>query len=129
MSKSILCLLCATALFTTHSWCQTSEKQVSDIESKVLDTVLSLKEVQDKIKYVENASKGTRHLGVVIFEEPSKESNYYWVKAKEDNRMNYVSHFNFFVDPKTLAIKYYDPVNDTLLNIKAWRRASKNRKK
>ncbi|PQJ11293.1 hypothetical protein CJD36_005680 [Flavipsychrobacter stenotrophus] len=88
---------------------------------KILDMVLALPEVKAEIKYVEKESKGTRHLAAAMYATPSENRNYYWVKVWEDNGMNYVSHFNFFVDPQTLSIKYLDTINDTLLDLKAWR--------
>jgi hypothetical protein len=88
---------------------------------KILDRVLALPEVKAECKYVETESKGTRHLAVAMYATPTKNRKYYWVKAWEDNGMNDVSHFNFFVDGKNQAIKYLDTVNDTLLELKAWR--------
>jgi len=100
-------------------------KTNSEIENNILDKILNLPEVQKESRYVATASKGQRRLSAAIYQTPTKKSNLYWVKVWEDNGGNYVSHFNFFVNPKTLAIKYLDTVNDTLLDLKTWRQRQK----
>jgi hypothetical protein len=100
----------------------------SILERRIIDKVLALPEVQKEIRYVETASKGKRHLGATISERPSEEFAYYLIKVWEDNGVSYVSHFNFFVNPKTLTIKYQDTVHDTLLDLKTWRQQRKRSK-
>lgn len=100
----------------------------SILEGIIINKVLALPEVQKEIQYVETASKGKRHLGAAISQRPSKEFAYYLVKVWEDNGMSYVSHFNFFVNPKTLTIKCQDSVNDSLLDLKTWRQQRKRSK-
>lgn len=102
--------------------------KIALLESKIIDKVFALPEVQKEIQYVETASKGKRHLGATILQRPSKEFPYYLVKVWEDNGMSYVSHFNFFVNPKTLTIKYQDTKQDTLVDLNAWRKQRKHSK-
>jgi hypothetical protein len=81
---------------------------------KVYNLILSLPEVSTMARYIQEHTKGVRHLEVMIAESPKDTiQNYYWVKAGEDNGMNYVTHYNFYVYPDAnFEIKYFDTVND-----------------
>ena len=100
--------------------------QNNPIEKKIIDTIFKLKEVKQEADHVEKATKGKRHLGLVIYEKPSKNDPYYWVKAWEDNCSNYVTHFDFFVYTNPFEIKFYDTIEDTAISLKEWRRQMKN---
>ena len=91
------------------------------VEVKITNRIFALPEVKARMRYVDSASGGTRHLAVVLYDQPTKERKYYWVKVWEDNGGNYVSHFNFFVAPGTLDVKYLDTQTDSLLDLTTWR--------
>ena len=91
-------------------------------EEKIVDKIMSLPEVKKRQKYVETQTKGTRHLTIWIASKPTATNNYFWIKVGEDNGMNLVTHFNFYVYPATLRIMYLDIQNDKLLSINQWRR-------
>jgi hypothetical protein len=95
------------------------------IEEKILDTIFRLPECRERAAYIEKQTKGKRHLGIVIYERPSRENPYYWVKAREDNGMAYATHFNFYVYPKPFSIRYYDTVLDKATSLKEWRQQTK----
>jgi len=99
--------------------------QETDIENKIVDSIIKLKEVKQRAKYIERVTNGKRHLSIVVYDTPSKEVPYYWVKAWEDNGSNYVTHFNFYVYPSPFEIKFYDTVDDTMISLKEWRRRMK----
>jgi hypothetical protein len=115
MKKFIILLVIYSSLYSN------AQNQKVALEDKILDTVLSLSEVKQEAKKVERLSHDKRHLSDVIYQKPSKDFNYYWVKVWEDNGGAYATHFNFYVQPKTLEIKFYDVVNDKLLDLKTWR--------
>lgn len=96
-------------------------------EKKIYEIILALPEVKERANYIERHTKGARHLRVWIYQTPNETGEkYYWVKAGEDNGTNFVSHFNFFVYPDNFEIKYYDTVNDTIINLETWRKEMKN---
>lgn len=105
-----------------------SPKQLSasKMERMILDTIVKLPECQKRAEYIEKHSKGKRHLSFVIYDKPSKDYPYYWVKAWEDNGLAYATHFNFYVYTDPLTIKYYDTVNDKVISLKQWRQQTKN---
>ena len=115
------CCFISLYSFAQQSNTKHVSKEYSTIENKILEKVLKLPEVKKRSQYVEAVSKGQRHLGAVVYQTPTKESNFYWVKVWEDNDGSSVSHFNFFVNAQTLEIKYFDTINDTLLDLKTWR--------
>ncbi len=105
----------------------TNPKNSVAIEEKILDTIIKLPECKQRADYIIKQTRGKRHLGIVIYERPSKGSPYYWVKAWEDNGMSYATHFNFYVYPKPFSIKYYDTVNDKALSLNEWRHQTKQK--
>ena len=118
MKKTLTIFLLFSVLFSNA---QSKNKQTA-LENKILDTILSLPEVRQEEKMIEQLSKNSRHLSDVIYQRPGKDFNYYWVKVWEDNGGAYATHFNFYVHPNTLEIKFYDAINDKLLDLKTWRK-------
>ncbi len=93
----------------------------------VYKLILSLPEVTKRARYIQEQTKGERHLEVMIAESPKEqERDYYWIKAGEDNERVYVTHFNFYVFPKNnWEIKYFDPVKSTVISLEEWRKENK----
>jgi hypothetical protein len=99
------------------------------LENKITDIIFELPEVKKRADYIENETKGKRHLSIWINQTPDKnKEKCYWVKVGEDNGTNLVTHFNFIVSPENLEIKYYDVENDKIISINTWRRKQKNHK-
>lgn len=94
---------------------------------KVYKMILSLPEVIEMARYIQEHTKGSRHMEVMISQSPRDSiQNYYWVKAGEDNGTIYVTHYNFYVYPdNNFEIKYFDPINDTLMSLEDWRKENK----
>jgi hypothetical protein len=61
-------------------------------------------------------------LQYTIFQQPTEQHKYYWVKVLEDNGEMYHTQFNFYVNAKTLSVKYFDPQLDTVIDYKVWRK-------
>ena len=92
------------------------------LESKIVDTIASLKEVKERMNYVEGQTNEKRHMHIGIWERPTKDKPYYLVKVMEDNGVAYVTHFNFLVYPNTMTIKYLDTITGEVLNLNEWRK-------
>lgn len=93
----------------------------------VYKLILSLPEVAKRARYIQEQTKGERHLEVMIAESPKENvRDYYWVKAGEDNGNAYVTHFNFYVFPtRNWEIKYLDPVKNVVITLEEWRKENK----
>ncbi len=98
----------------------------STLENKIIDTIIKLKEVRERAKYIENQTKDKRRLQYSIWKRPTKTTPYYWVKVLEDNGSTLYTHFNFYVYPNTMNIKYLDTVSDEVLDLKTWRKRGSN---
>jgi hypothetical protein len=95
------------------------------IEERILDTVMNIPEVKEEAKYVETESHGKRHLSLFINLKPSKTFRYYWIKVWEDNGYSFVTHFHFYVDPKTLSIKFLDTSTNNAIDLNVWQKSRK----
>ena len=94
-----------------------------DIEEKVIDTIFKLTEVKQRASYIEQQTKGARHLKVWTESSPDlPERKFYWMKVGEDNGTNLVTHFNFYVYPNSMRIMYYDINDDKEMTLEAWRK-------
>lgn len=93
----------------------------NNIEDKILDTIFKLPEVKDRQQYIEQQTKGERHLKVWFSTEPTDADKFYSVNVGEDNGTNLVTHFNFQVYPDSMRIMYYDIPSDSLLTLQQWR--------
>jgi len=94
-----------------------------DIEDKIIDTIFKLTEVKERAKYIDEQTKGKRHLKIWVADTPNlPDQKYYWIKAGEDNGTNLVTHFNFYVYPDSMRIMYYDAQSDSVLTLNKWRK-------
>ncbi len=87
------------------------------IEDTIINKVFDLEKVKERTEHLARNTKPSRKLSAIIIKRPSNDSNYYWVKVIEDNGCSYTTHFIFRVDPKTLEVLCYDPVQDTLISV------------
>jgi hypothetical protein len=94
-----------------------------DVENKIIDTIFKLTEVKERAKYIEEQTKGKRHLKIWVADSPHlPDQKYYWIKVGEDNGTNLVAHFNFYVYPDSMRIMYYDAQSDSELTLNQWRK-------
>ncbi len=95
------------------------------IEGKIFDTISKLPEYKARALYIEKKTRGKRHLAIIIYKRPSNKTQYYWVKAVEDNGPSFYTHFNFYIYTDPFSIKYYDVINDIVITLEEWRRQTK----
>jgi len=94
-----------------------------NIEDKIIDTIFNLPEIKELANYIENQTKGKRHLKVWVSDTPNlSDHKYYWIKVGEDNGTNLVTHLNFYVYPDSMRIMYYDTQSDNILTLGKWRK-------
>jgi hypothetical protein len=102
----------------------------NEIEEKITSAILAIPEVQKEAKYIENTSNGERHLIIWIYQTPKKlNEKYYWVKAGEDNGDAFSTHFNFFIYPENLEVKFLNTLNDSVVSLDEWRKELSSQKK
>jgi len=96
-----------------------------DVEEKIIDSIFKLPEIIKRAKYIEQETKGKRHLKVWVSDIPHlPDQKYYWVKAGEDNGSSLVTHFSFYVYADSMRIMYYDINDDKELTLSEWRKVN-----
>lgn len=96
-------------------------------EDKCISLVEKLPEVIELGEQINENSKEKNHLTLWVAADPSETKiKYYWIKAGEDNGYNIATLLNFYVNPNSEEILFYDIVNDTLVNLDFWREKLKN---
>ncbi len=95
------------------------------IENRVIDRVYKVPEVRAQVAGFDKQTKGKRNMQFMIAERPSANFNYYWVNVMEDNEFNYATDYHLMVDPKSRVVKFYDVVNDTIIDLVTWRKKNK----
>ncbi len=91
-------------------------------EEKVVELVENLPEVKKRMEEIDLNSHHKNILNIWISDGPEiTKLKYYLVKVGEDNGVNTVTLFNFYVDPVSEEILFYDVIRDTLLHLEYWR--------
>jgi hypothetical protein len=92
------------------------------IEEKCISLIDTLAEVVLLATKIELTTKNHNYLSIWVAAKPSETKiKYYWVKVGEDNGDNIVTHLNFYVDPKSEEVLFYDIMKDTLMSLEYWR--------
>ncbi len=100
--------------------------QENIIDEKIDSLILAIPEVKERAEYIEKQTMGERHLRIWIYQTPKdNKEKYYWVKVGENNDIEFVTHFNFFIYPDNLEIKYFDTVEDSIKNLDDFRKKNK----
>lgn len=99
-----------------------SADELSNLENEIIDTIFQLKEIKDRQKYIEQQTKGERHLQIWVADKPNLTNKYYWIKVGEDNGTNLITHFNFDVYPDSMRIMFFDTQDGKEISLKEWRR-------
>lgn len=117
LSKAIFFLIFTA--FQIHLLGQSTSKPINI--SPLIDSIWTLKPIQDKNNDIFTKSEGKRKLSILIY-KTAKETNkgYYWIKVGEENGSNFVSHFNFYVYPANNQIMFFDAINTAEIPLKKW---------
>lgn len=92
--------------------------QKINLDEKVVYLIEELEEVQKLMKEIDYNSKGKSRLCIWVSDGPEiTKMKYYWVKVGEDNGENVATLLNFYVDPVSEKILFYNVIEDTLLEL------------
>lgn len=94
----------------------------SSMESKALDMVADLPEVEEMRERVDRISKGQNEIKLVVFGTPEPTVPYFTIKVMEDNGDNLVTQMCFRVAPEASKIMYYDVAEDSTMSLEEWRK-------
>jgi hypothetical protein len=122
-----LALLLCVLQISNPAFAQRKSKR-DIMEARVIGRVMNIPEVRKEMKYVKETSEGRRHLSFSVNREPSGDFKYYWVRVWENTAYSTITHFQFYVSPKTMEVKYLDIPNDTLLDLNTWRKMNASKR-
>ncbi len=97
----------------------------AELELKIIDKINHLSEVKRLQDEVKKNSGGKRRVFTAIYQRPAGDIKDYWVRVWQDNGECYVGIFNFYVDPGSFEIKYFDADTDKIMDLKKWRKQYK----
>jgi hypothetical protein len=94
--------------------------------NKVMDEIFKFPEVEAINKQIDNTSKGTHGVSIMIHDEFNGDTSYYHFMVGDNSRKDrYVNIFNFLLEKKTGQIKAYDPSLDSIMTLQDWRKTRK----
>ena len=89
----------------------------------VLERISKFPEVQTVNKQIEKNSGGKHGVSIITRDALGSDTAYYLFEVGDNSKGDrYVNIFNFVLEKKTGQIKVYDPVMDSILTLKAWRK-------
>lgn len=92
----------------------------------VMDEIFKFPEVEAINKQIIKTSKGTHGVSIQVHDEFERDTSYYnFMVGDNSHEDRYVNVFNFLLDKKSGQIKAYDPVLDSVMSLKDWRKARK----
>ncbi|HQW84967.1 MAG TPA: hypothetical protein PK987_10910 [Ferruginibacter sp.] len=87
------------------------------LENKITTALLKLPFVIKSNNYIDSFSNHTHGIAFLL-DEPTADEPDIAVKAGYNGNQRFETYYRFFVNPKTLEIKVYDPVADSRLSVK-----------
>ncbi|MEP7237896.1 MAG: hypothetical protein ABI685_08530 [Ferruginibacter sp.] len=89
------------------------------LENKITAALLKLPFVIKSNNYIDSFSNH-KHSIAFMMDAPAANETDIQVQAGYNGDERFETYYRFFVDPKTLEIKVYDPVQDKKLSLKAF---------
>lgn len=96
-------------------------------DSIAIAQVTVLPEFNNILKWFQKNNKDTtKHIGVIIGQEPVKEFKYYWVKIGVDGSDRFEDLEHFYVNDHDQTVHYLDMKTDSLMSLEQWRDSGKD---
>ena len=87
------------------------------LSSRITDTLMKLSFVHDANDYIDSLTNHQHGISFLI-DSSANDPQGISVQAGYNRDDRFETYYRFFVNPKNLAIKVYDVVNDTALSVK-----------
>lgn len=87
------------------------------LENKITAALLKLPFVIKSNTYIDSLSNH-RHSMTFMLQNPASNETDITVQAGYNGEQRFETYYRFYIDPKTLEIKVYDPVTDKKLTVK-----------
>lgn len=89
------------------------------LESKITEALMKLPFVMKSNNYIDSFSNHQRGIAFMM-DEPQENETDISVQAGYNGGERFETYYRFFVNPKTMEIQVYDPVEDKKLSIKEY---------
>lgn len=96
----------------------------TSLENKITAALLKLPFVIKSNNYIDSFSNHTHGISFLL-DEPAENETDVSVQAGYNGYQRFETYYRFFVNPKTLEIKVYDPVADSRLSVKDYLKTQK----
>lgn len=94
------------------------------LENKITAALLKLPFVIKSNNYIDSFSNHTHGISFLL-DEPAQNETDISVQAGYNGDQRFETYYRFFVNPKTMEIKVYDPVADNRLSVKDYLKTQK----
>lgn len=89
----------------------------------VMNKIFKFPEVEAINKQISEASKGRHGVAIIVSDKFNDDTAYYNFKVGDNSHEDrYSNIYNFLLEKKTGQIKVYDPVTDSIMSLKDWRK-------
>lgn len=89
------------------------------LETRITDELMKLPFVKKSNAYIDSFSNH-KHGIAFMMDEPSEDGKEVSLRAGYNGGERFETYYHFIVDPKTMEIKIYDPVEDKTLTLKEY---------
>lgn len=128
MPKSLF-LLMTLCLFGCVVHTKAQDQPLTARDKKVIKLISNIPEVAESRRYIRKSTNGERNLTTEIEVFPSAQDPEYQLSVCEFNGVFLHSHFRFFVNAKTYAVRYWDVAKDTIMPLKQWQQQVRRQKR
>jgi hypothetical protein len=119
--KQFLYLLVIILFAACNNVAKTDEAAVTDtaLENKITAALMKLPFVTKSNNYIDSFSSHNHGIAFMM-DEPQENEPDISVQVGYNGGERFETYYRFFVNPKTMEIKVYDPVEDKKLTIKEY---------
>ena len=96
------------------------------LQTRIFDTLVKLSFIKESDRYIDSSTNHKHRISFLM--DTLENEKLIYIQAGLNNEDRFVTGFQFYVNPKTMDIKVYDPVNDKRLSIKEFERHLKTLK-
>lgn len=69
-----------------------------------------------------NKTSPDKKVSIMITQRPDVKFVYYWMQVGIDDKIRFQPVYNFYINPKTYNVIFYDTAKDSLITIDKWRK-------
>lgn len=99
----------------------------TSLENKILDTLIKIGIIKRNNNYIDSVTNHKHGIAFLIDTLVKGDTDIY-IQAGFNGEDRFETHYQIYINPKTMDIKFYDPLNDKKLSIKEYEKWEANLK-